>query len=238
MNVHNIMEEQVYTRINELYDHLKKENVEWLSCDCENCRLDTVSYVLNRIPPKYVASGRGVTHTAEVLNDSQLNADIDALGLEGIRLVSVAKRPYHNVSRDKCQVVATPEPKFNFPTFQGVVMDGSSFEPLCNASINLKMDNEQAVMNDITWANPCKTFRTTNGSYSFWVKSIAANRDGENREFSFTIDITAPGYTPITYSFKVPLISDSLDKSEINLTYALKIQDLFMFRNDIENPME
>ena len=238
MNIHNIMEEQVYSRINDLYDKLRQDNASWLSCDCENCRLDTVSYVLNRIPPKYVVSGRGVTHFSDVFSNPQLNADIDSLGIEGIRLVSSAKRPYHNVAREKCVESPVPSPKFNFPTFQGVVMDGSSFEPLSNATITLKMDGDLAVMNDITWANPCKTFKTTRGAYSFWVKSVPTAENGENRQFHFSIDITADGYAPITYSFEVPLISESTAGSELNMTYALKIQDLFMFRADIENPME
>ena len=58
MNVHNLMEEIVKQRVDQLYENAKNEKVEWLSCDCENCRLDTVSFVLNRIPPKYVVSGR------------------------------------------------------------------------------------------------------------------------------------------------------------------------------------
>ena len=52
MNVHNLMEEIVKQRVDQLYENAKNEKVEWLSCDCENCRLDTVSFVVNRIPPK------------------------------------------------------------------------------------------------------------------------------------------------------------------------------------------
>ena len=239
MNIHNIMEEQVYSRINDLYDKLKQDNASWLSCDCENCRLDTVSYVLNRIPPKYVVSGRGATYFSDVLRNSQLNADIDALGIEGIRLVNSAKRPYHNVSREKCVEEEVPTPRFDFPTFQGVVMDGSSFEPLSDATITLKIGGELATMRDITWANPCKTFKTTKGAYSFWVKSIVAEKSGEQKIFDFSLEITADGYAPISYSFEVPVVSaDNTQKGELNMTYALKIQDLFLFRADIENPME
>ena len=70
MNVHNLMEDVVIKAVNTLYDKVKAEKVAWLTCDCENCRLDTVSYVLNRIPPKYVVSGRGVTHNVEYLASS------------------------------------------------------------------------------------------------------------------------------------------------------------------------
>ncbi|MBQ2571571.1 MAG: late competence development ComFB family protein, partial [Treponema sp.] len=63
-NIHNIMEEQVESRVNQLYDHVKGQNAPWLDCDCENCRKDTICYVLNRIPPRYILSGRGVTHAS------------------------------------------------------------------------------------------------------------------------------------------------------------------------------
>ena len=57
--------------------------------------------------------------------------------------------------------------------------------------------------------------------------------------FDFSLEITADGYAPISYSFEVPVVSaDNVQKGELNITYALKIQDLFLFRADIENPME
>ena len=80
MNVHNMMEDVVAQRVDALYDNLVEEKATWLSCACENCRLDTTSYVLNRIPPKYVVSGRGATYGADALaTDIQIRADIDAL---------------------------------------------------------------------------------------------------------------------------------------------------------------
>src|SRR5574344_1429819 len=100
VQVHNIMAEHVMARVDELYNQVKEMNPSWLTCDCENCRIDTVNFVLNRRPPKYIVSGRGVTHNTALLNDTQLKADIDALAIEGMRLVSAAKRPYHNAARE------------------------------------------------------------------------------------------------------------------------------------------
>ena len=148
MNVHNLMEDIVIKAVNTLYDRVKGENVAWLTCDCENCRLDTVSYVLNRIPPKYVVSGRGVTHNVEYLASSQLQADIDSLALEGMRTVSATKRPFHNEPRKP--VDNKPKhPAFNFFTFMGTVLDGNTFEPISDATVTLKMDGKLAEMYDI-----------------------------------------------------------------------------------------
>ena len=46
------------------------------------------------------------------------------------------------------------------------------------------------------------------------------------------------GYSPVTYSFVVPLVSETLDKRELNSVYSLKIQDIFLFRSDIVNEQE
>ena len=52
MNIHNLMEEVVGHRINKLYNQIKEVNACWLTCDCENCRADAISYVLNRVAPR------------------------------------------------------------------------------------------------------------------------------------------------------------------------------------------
>ena len=157
MNVHNLMEDIVIKAVNTLYDRVKNENVAWLTCDCENCRLDAVSYVLNRIPPKYVVSGRGVTHNVEYLASSQLQADVDSLALEGMRTVSSTKRPFHTLDRKECMIQGSSEksnPAFNFFTFMGVVLDGNTFEPVTEAEITLKLEGQLAQMVDKTWSNP------------------------------------------------------------------------------------
>lgn len=240
MNIHNIMEERVFSRINELYDQIKEKETAWLTCDCENCRLDTISYVLNRVPPRYVVSGRGVTHNSAALHtDNQLSVDIDRLGLEGMRMVSTAKRPYHKSARlISFTFPETKTPVFNFPTFIGTVYDGSTFEPLVNAQITLKKNGELASMMDSSWANPCKTYIQTRGNYSFWVEPEATQNEKESKEFTFTVEVSSDGYTPTEYSFSIPLVSETNDRRELNSTYSLKIQDLFLFRTDIINEQE
>lgn len=232
------MEEIVSQKVNTIYDQLKNEHLSWLTCDCMNCRLDTISYVLNRIAPRYVVSGRGATHSIPSINDNQLKADIEALGMEGIRIVSSTKRPFHERPRTDCEVAKTLHPVFNMPTFVGTVLDGTTFEPLIGASITIKQNGGLAEMVDSTWNNPAKTFKSTNGTYSFWVKSVPAKKDGENKRFTFTIEVTAPDYTPVDYVFEVPVVSESVIRTELNSTFSLKIKDLILFRTDVQNPME
>ncbi len=94
MKVQNMMVPYVTRRTNALYDEISATSRSFVTCSCENCRLETICYVLNLIPPKYVVSGRGVTHTSLSLN-GQAKADIDSTIIAGMRAINVAKRPYH-----------------------------------------------------------------------------------------------------------------------------------------------
>lgn len=94
MKVQNILEAYVIKRTNTLYDELSTSSNFSLRCTCKNCRLETICYVLNRIPPKYIVSGRGVNYTTTVIN-GQMKSDVDVAILDGIRLTGSTKRPYH-----------------------------------------------------------------------------------------------------------------------------------------------
>lgn len=238
MNVHNIMEEVVDQAVNQLFDQIKETKPSWFSCDCDNCRLDTVSYVLNRIQPKYIVSGRGAIHSAQTLEDSQLKADLDALALEGMRKVNSSKRPYHDVAKTQSQTADNLKPAFNFAIFTGTVMDGSNFEPISGATILLKLDGQPAQMVDSSWANPYTTCSSTKGNYSFMVKPIMAEKEGITKKFSFSMEVSAPKYGSATFHFTVPVTSDSFIKNEIDSTYSLKLNDLMIFKDFVENPME
>ena len=232
MNLHNLMEEVVTKAVNTLYERVKGENVSWLTCDCENCRLDTISYVLNRIPPKYVVSGRGITHNAEYLASSQLQADIDSLGMEGMRIVSTTKRPFHESNR-KTPAEKEFKPSFNFFTFTGAVLDGNTFEPITDATVTLKLDGKIAEMFDASWPNPFKTVKSTKGVYSFWVKPVPAEKAGIAKNFPLSIEVKAEGYNDVVYHFEAPIMSEESVRTKLDSTYTLKINDLVIFKKNI-----
>lgn len=236
MNIHNIMEEYVSERVNLLYDEVIKQNSHWLTCDCENCRLDTICYVLNRIQPRYVVGARGITHNTNLIKENtQITIDIEKLCIEGMRLVNTAKRPYHQNGIKRAGVaIEINTAEFNFPTFMGNIFDGNTFEPLSGASVKLTLDGEIVEMIDPTWENPCNTFAATKGSYSFWMAPHEAISDGMNKKFNFTVEVTCPGYVPVNYSFTVPLTSEKIDSVELNSTYSVKIQDIFLFKEEEE----
>ena len=235
MNVHNVNEELVIDRVNELYTQVKKMNAHWLTCDCEHCRIDAVSYVLNRIPPCYIVSGRGVIYNT-MENNSQLKADIDALVIEAMHIISSVKRPYHEQHEELKPLEKGPF--YNFPTFFGAIYDGNTFQPLGNAQIVLKLDNYPAQMIDYTWSNPYYTSEMTKAVYSFLVKSQNAEKENTSSVFVFTVEVHLQGYESVSYSFSVPLISEGSMRSQSNSTYSLKIQDLFLFPSNTGTTMD
>lgn len=237
MRIHNMMEEYVTKRVNKLYDDFAKEKPGWLHCTCEDCRMDVISYVLNRVPPRYVVSGRGVLHGERVLSQSQLSADVDTISIEGIRLISASKRPYHKkpgiASRS-----AEEETAFSFPVFVGTVLDGSTFEPMSDVTVTLLMNDKNADMLDKTWSNPCTTCAATKGVYSFWVSPLPSRTECETQKYIFTLMFSAEDYSPVTYSFDLTIVSKKYKKMAMDSSFSLKIQDMFMFRLDVTNPQE
>ncbi|MBQ9238246.1 MAG: late competence development ComFB family protein [Treponema sp.] len=234
MKVHNIMEEYVATRVENIYNRLTEDAIAWLTCDCDICRHDVVGYVLNRIPPRYVVSSRGSTHGAQAFTDAQLSADVDALVMHGIRLINAIQRPYHTPyqrihEKEKNHIT----PVFNFPVFQGTVYDGLSFDCLADVQLTLMQeDNTVALMVDTTWENPCRTYKATNGSYSFWVRPFAAGNAHSNATFHFTIEAVCDGYRPVFYGFAIPLVSEESKRLTMDASSALKLPDFFLFPDD------
>ena len=231
MKVHNLMEEYVEVRVRDLYQQLEKQKALWLSCSCENCIMDSISYVLNRTAPHYVVSGRGVVYTSQALDNHQLRADVDALCLEAVRTVNTVQRPYHKIISKINQTENASKPHFNFPVISGSVFNGDTFEPVINAEVTLKDKNGLVLMQDFSWSNPSKTFTSTKGAFSFWPQAIEAEKEDDARKFDFTLEIKAQGYQTQTKFIEITLTSESEKKTQINHTYTMKIQDVILFKN-------
>lgn len=242
MKAINLMEQFVKEEVDDMYARIKEENPSSPICDCENCRLDVICYVLNRVPPKYTVSSRGVSHTQrEFENFKQISADVGKIVMDGIRLISSSKRPNHNssytASLENIKIVKQ-KPFFFFPILSGYVYDGLTFESLVDAQISLFIDGKLAKMLDPTWQNPCKTFKATEGAYNFCVLPEKALKANLTRDFNILVKVDATGYESASYSFTVPISSIIANDSNGFANYSLKIQDLFLFPKGTENTME
>ncbi len=226
MNVHNVMEEFVYSEVNSLFDTAHENKAPWLTCNCNQCRLDTICYVLNRITPKYIKSGRGLAHTQQddSIDKAQLAADINRIAIEGMKQVLSTQRPHQ---RDASDLPETPV--FNFPTFVGRIIDGATFEPLKNITVLLLINGKKADSIDSSWENPYVISSHTPGTFTFWVKPIASKAEGIKKVFPFEIKVTEPGYDPLSYFFEIGMTSESVLRTAYSAEHAYVLPDLHLF---------
>lgn len=234
MRVHNLMEEYVSQRVDSIYNQLADDNNgNWVACSCSRCRLDSTAYVLNKVEPHYVVSGRGVVYSAQELVNSQLKADVDALILEAIRKVSSTQRPNHAVMSfiDRTAKKLKEMPCYNFPIISGTLLNGATFEPLADAEVTLKDSEGTVMMQDSSFSNPGKTYVSTNGSYSFWPSAIKADVTGITKTFHFTVEAKVPGFQPVTKGFDIAVTSDKKMHLQFGSDLSVKIPDLILFKN-------
>lgn len=220
------MEELVYNEVNNLFDTAKANKTPWLTCSCAQCRLDTICYVLNKIPPRYIKSGRGLAYSQleESIDKSQLFADINKIGLEGMRQVLAKQRP-HSTSDSNLP----DSPVFNFPTFVGRILDGLTFEPVKNLEILLLLNSKKAESINISWENPYKISSHTPGTFTFWVKPLSAKEENIKKVFPFEIKIEQEGYDSINYFFELGITSESIIRTAYSAEHAFMLPDLHIF---------
>lgn len=225
------MEELVYSEVNSFFDTAKKDKAPWLTCSCSQCRLDTICYVLNRVEPRYIKSGRGLAYSQleESIDKAQLAADINTLVFEGMQQVLASKRPHSDETTD------LPEtPVFNFPTLMGRVLDGRTFEPVKNMSVSLYLDSKLAESIDTSWDNPYQISMHTPGTFSFWVKPIGNDKEGTKKVFSFEVRIEEKGYDLIQYFFELGITSESFIRTAYSAEHSFVLPDLHLFPADEE----
>jgi competence protein ComFB len=84
--IKNLVEEHVVAAYDTLRSHFPA------FCGCDLCRDDVLTFALNRIPPRYVASREGSVVTEVALEKGQSRAAIEVVVMEALRKISVAPR--------------------------------------------------------------------------------------------------------------------------------------------------
>ena len=229
MNVHNIMESIVLDTVNDIFEDKRKEGFEM--AECLQCRLDVACYVLNRIKPEYIISGRGLLHFEDNYHELiQTKVDMVTLINEGIKKVSKTKRSYYNTNDSSKNISARY--LYNFPSIVGSVLRGDNFVPIENLSISLLFENTPAKMIDNTWQNPFAIVKSTNGSYTFMPGPIAADEENEERTFHFEIRIEDSNFEPINHFFELNLKSEKSVITTFSIERTLKMETLYLFSKD------
>ena len=86
------------------------------------------------------------------------------------------------------------------------------------------------------WNNPTNLVEETDGSFLFYPMPVKAEKAGENRLFSFSIEIEAEGYRPVKHFISFNLISEEkfINSMEVNSIY--QVESVYLF--DTDDPEE
>ncbi|MDC7126646.1 MAG: late competence development ComFB family protein [Spirochaetales bacterium] len=232
MEIYNLTMEMVTSIVEDIFndtDYIKKSG----GIVSDEYKADIICFVLNRIPPAYTTSSRGLSHLSNTVFDKpQRNADIRALVYEAIRNLS-GRRQNNSIRYEDF----LPEPPlFNFPVIKGKVMYGKTFAPYSGSSIVLKINGIPALMNGDKWQNPCPLIEETEGHFIFWPIPLKADKSEEKKQFSIGLELQAEGYKPINHYIDLELTSE--DKIDIHneTTHFLKVDPIYLF--SIDEPEE
>lgn len=226
MEIHNLMEDAVARRVNELCDDHESRN-QGRYCTTDQCRLDAICYVLNRIQPHYVTSSRGVAHlSGDLDNNQQLQIDITRLAQEGLARVSAIRRSYYNEPEGAS---ALQGPCFNFPTIKGRILNGKSFVPESGFEVTLLIGEAVAPMYDSRWQNPYEVVGNAPGTFIFWPAPIAAERAGVSREFSCELRVEDDRFEEFRHFFTIRLESDDSSAETFTYNSDYNLRDLYIF---------
>ena len=84
----NIMEDAVEYQLNKLLPTMPE------ICSCDNCKLDMMSYALNRLSPQYVRTNTGAPF--QKLNNYQPQAEVEILTTVMSAINKIGSHPQHD----------------------------------------------------------------------------------------------------------------------------------------------
>jgi competence protein ComFB len=231
MELHNTVEDIVISRVTEILNSIENGGNPEHLCTCDQCRIDTVCFVLNRAKPHYIVSNRGVARADwETIQKQQEEVDIVSLIYEGIRRVNHNLRPnasHRAKSGDKA--VEGQQPVYNIPTIVGRIFNGLNFAPISDVKVELYHNGELVAMKDSNWQNPYSMVSNTEGTFTFWPSPVPTEQPNEHKVFEFTVKIESPDYETLNHFFKIPVISDTQSALAYSIERTVKLPDLYMF---------
>jgi competence protein ComFB len=231
MDIHNTIEDVVFRAMEDICATINTgDNADGL-CTCDQCRLDAACFVLNRTPPHYVISNRGVARVElETIERQQLEADIVSLIHEGMKRVSHNQRPYSSHTGSAASGAPQADrPVFNIPTIIGRLFNGINFEPLADVMVELYQDGKLVPMKDKSWQNPYFLVPNIKGTFTFWPEPIPATGENIRQIFKYAIKIEAPEMETLQHFFEIPVTSELKPIRSFSMNRTFKIQDLYMF---------
>ncbi len=187
MAVRNLMEDIVDSLVEEVLAKTNRDEKD----DAVIYKDDVVTYVLNRIPPKYYTSERGMLHGKL---DSQFvfqqKTDILLLAHEGIKIIK---------KRRSSELPAFKEDKIKeyfLPHILGEVLEETTFSIIPKVTVTLLYNDKPAGMIDKSWKNPYVTNKSTKGFFHFWpnLQDFEKEIKKGGREIPFSVLCSHPKF--------------------------------------------
>ncbi|MBN1797248.1 MAG: late competence development ComFB family protein [Spirochaetales bacterium] len=228
MKIHNLMEEIVLDKIDEIIKDYKDRKLGKDLKTAEKYKFDVACYVLNRIEPVYVVSGRGLAYLdADYIDQLQKNADLVTLIHQGIERVMNVQRPYYDKKKKKDELERKGD-FYNFPIIKGRIFNSLNFEPLFGVQIQLNYQGKCMKMIEDTWQNPYSIPEKTAGKFLFLPYPLKAENKGDKRSFELEIVACYKNYEELRHYFKINIEADDrvIDYFRVNTVHEIK--DLYL----------
>ncbi len=230
----NLKEDKV---IKAIKDIMSDANVE--VCKCPICIEDVACYVLNRIPPYYIGSGRGILHLEKDINPGlQDQADIYTLITQAINIIKDRRHnKIHNLPQNGLDFldigIEEIVEKFtlNFPFIVGRVLDYMSLKPKGGIQVSLfiyKNDKyELAQMQDKSWQNPYVIPIEFEGYFTFWPNAVECeNQDRPVKEtVNFKLIVEDGLYEE---EFSIDIVSDEIKQHRFDTKKTFELATILI----------
>ncbi|MDR2245778.1 MAG: late competence development ComFB family protein [Treponema sp.] len=229
MEIHNTTEDIVFSTIDAICASIEKQGNPEKLCLCDRCRIDAACFVLNRIPPHYIVSNRGAARIEQVsISRQQKEADVVSMVFEALKRVSHNQRPNSDHSNAPNGAMKQG-PVFNIPTIIGRAFDGANFSPLAGITVELWQEGKLVKMKNHNWQNPCILVANTQGAFTFWPESVAAEKANVHENFEYSVRIEAENFETMNHFFAIPVISEAGDAESFSMDRTFKLPDLYLF---------
>ncbi|HCL57442.1 MAG TPA: hypothetical protein DHW82_10600 [Spirochaetia bacterium] len=216
-------------------DHVIKVVQDVLSdlpdvCKCSICIEDITTYVLNRVSPYYISSGRGILHMEKDIEPFiQDQADIYTLVLQAIDIINKRRKSnVHTKNDDGLLLLSRKENEIvsdfylNFPYIVGRILDSSYLKPKGDLKVQLMIfQNDKYVlcpMKEPNWTNPYQVPDQFSGYFTFWpnAKKAEDQKNIGKETVYFKLEINGVEYEE---EFSISVFADSLIHHHIHTSY-------------------
>ncbi len=239
MDIRNLMEDKVIQLLNEICaDEERGGNKRYITDEAS--RVDVACFVLNRVPQRYVSSGRGFAYLEADINDNpQIQVDIVTHIHDGLRRVTEIQRSYYSDTPEvHDELPRGTKAVYYFPTIKGRIFNGMSFEPISDVKISITHQGKALRMVDSRWPNPYSIVGNTPGTYLFWPKAVPASNVDVEEIFEFSLEVNDARYEPFVHYFTIPVRSD-LPQVSKSFIRDYSVNDLFLLPREFqENDMQ